>query len=137
MRQLVRRLLGEGAVFHVVRAQVMRVRRWRHGLRDVHPTFYMPAGARVSKDLKAGAYSFVNIGCMVGPKVELGEYVMFGPRVMVVGADHAIDVPGVPAIFAGRPELPVTRIEADAWIGAGAIIMAGVTIGRGAVASRS
>ena len=58
---------------------------------------------------------------------------MFGPRVMIVGADHAIDQPGVPAIFSGRPELPVTRIESDAWIGAGAIIMAGVTIGRGAV----
>ena len=62
MRRLVRGILGQGAFFYFVRAQVMRVRRWRHGLKHVHPTFYMPAGARVQKDLKAGAYSFVNIG---------------------------------------------------------------------------
>ena len=41
--------------------------------------------------------------------------------------------PRVPIIFSGRPELKPTFIEADAWIGCGAILMAGVRIGRRAI----
>jgi acetyltransferase-like isoleucine patch superfamily enzyme len=39
----------------------------------------------------------------------------------------------VPVIFSGRPVPKHTVIEDDAWIGFGAIIMAGVRIGRGAI----
>ena len=58
---------------------------------------------------------------------------MLGPRVSVVGGDHVFDQPGTPIIFSGRPVLKQTTIEADAWIGCGAILMAGVRIGRGAI----
>ena len=108
-------------------------RRWSHRLRDVHPTFYMARSARVSPDLIAHEYSFVNIDCLVGPRVTLGRYVMLAPEVVIVGGDHRIDVPGTPIVFSGRPELARTVIGADAWIGFRAIVMAGVTIGRGAV----
>jgi len=52
---------------------------------------------------------------------------------MIVGADDRIDLPGTPAIFAGRPTLEETVVEADAWLGAACIVMAGVRIGRGSV----
>ncbi|MBN1398753.1 MAG: hypothetical protein JXA06_12045 [Bacteroidetes bacterium] len=58
---------------------------------------------------------------------------MFAPRVAIVGADHRMDRPGVPMIFSGRPPLSDTVIEADVWVGFGAVIMAGVRIGRGSV----
>jgi acetyltransferase-like isoleucine patch superfamily enzyme len=87
----------------------------------------------VSPDLRAGPYSFISYGCLIGPKVTLGPYVMFGPRVAIVGQDHRFDVPGTPTIFAGRPPLKPTMIEADAWVGYGTIIIAGVTIGRGSI----
>ena len=54
---------------------------------------------------------------------------MFGPGVRVVGSEHAYRVTGVPTIFADRPQLPTTVIEADVWIGAGSILMSGVHIG--------
>ena len=111
----------------------MCYRRWRHGLKNVHKTFYVCAGCQVSKDLVAGEYSYIGPGCLIGAKVQLGPYVMIGPRVSIVGGDHVYDKPGTPIIFSGRPTLESTIIEADAWIGCGAILIAGVRVGRGAI----
>ena len=111
----------------------MAWKRWRYGLRHVHPTFYMSGQSQIAKDFQAGPYSFINEGCYIGPKVSIGAYVMFAPRVAVVGGDHRFDMPGTPMFFAGRPDLPATVVEADAWVGYGAILMAGVRIGRGAI----
>lgn len=120
-------------LYDCIRAALMSWRRWRHGLRHVHRTFYMALGSTVSRDLVAGAYSYIGPECRIGPKVELGPYVMFGPRVSVVGGDHRFDQPGTPTIFSGRPALKPTVVEADAWVGFGAVLMAGVRIGRGAI----
>lgn len=116
-----------------VRGFIMFFRRRRYGLRRVHRTFFLCPRCVVSRDLVAGEYSFVNVGCVLGPRVELGAYSMLSPYVSVVGGDHAYDRPGIPMIFAGVAEVPKTVIEADVWVGCGAIIMAGVTIGRGAI----
>ncbi|MCA9304080.1 MAG: acyltransferase [Phycisphaerales bacterium] len=120
-------------IYHFARGTAMAYRRRRYGLRGVHKTFYMLGGSTISKDLVAHEYSFIAQGAVIGPKVEIGPYVMFGPRVMIVGGDHVFDIPGTPTIFSGRPELKETKIHADAWLGAGVIVIAGVTIGRGSI----
>ncbi|MBZ0173613.1 MAG: CatB-related O-acetyltransferase [Phycisphaerales bacterium] len=112
----------------------MRYRRWRKKLRNVHPTFYCSPDVVVAPDLEAGEYSHISRGGIIGPKVKIGRYVMFGPRVIVVGDDHIFDKAGTPTIFAGRPpEVRPTVIGDDAWVGAGCIVMAGVTIGTGSI----
>ena len=131
LRQFVQKHFG--GFYWKLRYARSRYRQWRHGLKHVHPTFYMGAGAKIAKDLVAGPYSFVNIHCEVGPGVTMGKYVMLAPEVWIVGNDHRFDMPGVPIIFSGRPEMRRTVIEDDAWIGNGAMILAGVRIGRGAV----
>ena len=130
LRQLLSRHRG---LYLFGRLALMSFRRWKHGLKDVHPTFYLAKGSEVSPDLIAREYSYIGPGCLIGPKVELGPYVMIGPRVSIVGGDHVYDKPGTPIIFSGRPTLEPTVIEADAWIGCGAILLAGVRIGRGTV----
>jgi acetyltransferase-like isoleucine patch superfamily enzyme len=66
----------------------------------------------------------------------IGNKVMFGPNVTVLGGDHRIDVVGVAMadVDDKRPDddRGVT-IGDDVWIGAGAIVLQGVSIGRGAV----
>ncbi|MCR9076886.1 MAG: hypothetical protein NXI07_12685 [bacterium] len=52
---------------------------------------------------------------------------------MIVGDDHVFDKIATPIIFSGRPDKRNTLIDRDAWIGAGSIVMAGVTVGRGAI----
>jgi len=118
----------------LVKALLMIWRRRRHGLRAVHRTFYLCPGCSLSSDLVAGPYSFVNGGCLLGPKVVLGAYAMLGPRVVIAGDDHVFDQPETPIIFSGRPAtIRQTTIGDDAWVGAHAIILAGVTIGAGAI----
>src|ERR1041385_5691174 len=55
--------------YHFVRRNLMAYRRWRFGLKHVHSTFYMARGCLVTSDLVAHEYSFLNIGCILGPKV--------------------------------------------------------------------
>lgn len=133
MKALRSMLKSQRSVYLAARRVLMAFRRWRHGLRNVHPTFYMAPGSWLHRDLVADEYSYVGPDCMFGPGVQLGAYTMVGPRVSIVGADHRFDRPGVPIIFSGRPALKPTIIETDAWIGCGAILIAGVRIGRGAI----
>jgi acetyltransferase-like isoleucine patch superfamily enzyme len=80
-----------------------------------------------------GNYSFIGPECWLQSNTEIGNYVMLAGRVAIVGGDHRIDVPGLPAINAGRDVNKQVIIEDDVWIGYGAIIMHGVKIGEGAV----
>ncbi|MSR29186.1 MAG: acyltransferase [Phycisphaerales bacterium] len=111
----------------------MAWRRFRFGLRHVDKTFHMGASCYVERDLVAGPYSFINNNCYLQAKVRLGRYALCGPYVSVVGGDHRPNLPGVPLIFSGRPEVRETVFEDDSWVGLGAIIMQGVRIGRGAI----
>lgn len=112
---------------------LQRYRRLWHGLREVHPSLIIEPGCRLWPDLRTGAFCYLGPACELGPKVEIGHYTMLGPGVRVVGKEHLYRVAGTPTIFAGRGELPVTVIEADVWVGAGAILMAGIHVGRGAI----
>lgn len=134
MRAKIKQILRSNRTFYRTFRQLRnRFQKWRYGLKNVHPTTYVSRRSRVSRDLVAREYCFISEGCLVGPKVELGQYVMIAACVAFVGDDHRFDRPGVPIIFAGRPELRPTVLESDVWIGHGAIIMAGVRIGRGAI----
>lgn len=131
LRQFVERNFG--GLYRALRTTRSRYRLWKLGLKHVHPTFYAGAGAKIAKDLVAGPYSFVNIHSEIGARVTMGKYVMVAPEVWIVGNDHRFDVPGMPIIFSGRPELKKTQLEDDVWVGNGAMILAGVRIGRGAI----
>jgi acetyltransferase-like isoleucine patch superfamily enzyme len=71
-------------------------------------------------------------------EVRIGDNVMFGPDVTIRGGNHRIDVVGMPMIAVAKEpgddrfDRGVT-IEDDVWVGTRAVILHGVTIGRGAV----
>lgn len=114
------------------------VKRWyyikRYRLKNVSPNFLATNGLqRVSKDVKAGAYSYIGPQSIIYPKVTIGNYTMIANDVYIIGADHYFQQPGIPMVFAGREYLRETIIGNDVWIGARAIIMVGVKIGNGAI----
>lgn len=127
------RLRKNEEIYKIYRRVIMLCKRNYYGLRLVHPTFFMSGHSKISRDLIAAEHTFVADGCRICPGVSLNRYVMLGPDVTITGSDHRFDLPGIPMIFSGRPPLPRTDIQADVWIGAGAIVMAGVTIGRGSI----
>ena len=103
------------------------------GYRRIDPSASILRGSWVSRDIEMGPYSWINRGCRIGPRVKIGKYVMFAPRVAIVGGDHEYGKPGVPIIFAGRGTVRPTIIGDDVWIGYGVTIMAGVSVGNGAI----
>jgi acetyltransferase-like isoleucine patch superfamily enzyme len=71
-------------------------------------------------------------------KIIIGNHVMFGPEVVIQGGNHRVDVVGrfMDTITEAEKRPEDDRdviIGDDVWIGARAIVLHGVTIGRGAV----
>lgn len=71
-------------------------------------------------------------------RIRIGSNVMFGPEVTIRGGNHRIDRVGVPMIAVCKQpgdedhDRGVTICD-DVWVGTRAIILQGVTVGRGAV----
>lgn len=80
-----------------------------------------------------GKDCFIGYGCHFGSDVKIGDHVMFAPRVALVGGDHEISDRNVKIKNSGRANCKLINIKDNVWIGYGAIIMHGVTIGEGAV----
>jgi len=133
MRALRKWLHSHLRLYLVYRQARARLVKWRYGFRGVHPTSLIVKPAMVSRDLQTGAYCSISHGAWIAPKVRLGNYVLLGPEVAIVGGDHVFDVVGTPITFTGRPKMPETVIEDDAWVGQRALIKAGVRIGRGSI----
>jgi maltose O-acetyltransferase len=94
----------------------------------IQPPFYCDYGTYIA----IGQAVFVNFGCTILDcgRVTIGDGVQIASGVQLLAADHPRD----PAARASGLELgrPVA-IEDDVWIGAGAIVCPGVTVGRGSV----
>lgn len=72
--------------------------------------------------------------CVVQCDIRLGNHVLIANDVAFIGrSDHRFDVVGKTIWNSPRGTAQLTTIEDDVWIGHGAIVLSGVTIGRGSV----
>lgn len=94
----------------------------------IEPPLYVNWGSRIA----LGDHVYANTGLTVidDTFVTIGSHVMLGPRVTISAATHPVD----PELRrqAYQYDLPVT-IEENVWVGAGATILPGVTIGKNSV----
>jgi maltose O-acetyltransferase len=93
----------------------------------VRPPFFCEYGA-----IGIGGGTFVNVGAVmldVAP-IEIGEACQIGPRVQLLTATHPID-PG-PRRAGWESGAPISVAD-NVWLGGGAIVCPGVTIGRDSV----
>lgn len=65
--------------------------------------------------------------------VAIGADVLIGDRVTILDADHHFDNANIPIRLQGDSFFGAVRLRDGCWIGAGAVIMPGVTVGRNAV----
>lgn len=98
-----------------------------------------PYGLYSYKTIFVGNDVFIGYGAVfqaTESRIIIGNKVMFGPNVTIMGGDHNTSVVGkfMYDVKEKRPEddQPVI-IEDDVWVGTGAIILKGVTIGRGSI----
>jgi maltose O-acetyltransferase len=142
--------LKRGFLALVSRAYEPARARWRGVLAALYRPRFAAHGENFWFD-PMGQYSFSTIS--VGEDVSLGEracliasrsriligsHVMFGPEVTIRGGNHRTDVVGrlMKSIRDEEKRPEDDRgvvIEDDVWVGARAVILSGVRIGRGAV----
>lgn len=84
--------------------------------------------------LKIGSRSSVNRGCIInaGGGVEIGRDVLIGPNVIIYSQNHQFEDHLRNINEQGYIYKKVSICD-DVWIGAGSIILPGVSIGKGAV----
>ncbi|HEV2571701.1 MAG TPA: sugar O-acetyltransferase [Beijerinckiaceae bacterium] len=95
---------------------------------DIRPPFHCDYGYNIS--VADGV--FINFNCIILDvvAVTIGEATQIGPSVQILTADHPRDsIPRKQGLEFGRP----VHIGANVWIGGGAIIVPGVTIGDDAI----
>ena len=91
-----------------------------------------PLHANWGKNTHLGRHVYANFNLTLvdDTDIYIGDYVMIGPNVVLATAGHPVD----PALRlqAAQFNLPI-RIGRNVWIGAGAIVLPGVSIGENSV----
>ncbi|MGA9866073.1 MAG: sugar O-acetyltransferase [Acetobacteraceae bacterium] len=94
----------------------------------VRPPFFCDYGSNI----RLGRGAFLNFNCVILDVVEvvIGEGTQIGPAVQIYAADHPRDPTTRRAgLEFGRP----VRIGRDVWIGGGAILLPGISVGDDAI----
>ncbi|MDQ1572648.1 MAG: hypothetical protein QOH44_207, partial [Actinomycetota bacterium] len=93
----------------------------------IYPPFYTDHGL----NLDLGERVFINQGCtfLNYAGIRLGDRVMVGPKVTFITSGHPVDPEERRLFLTGAP----IDVAENVWIGAGATILPGVSIGRDAV----
>ena len=91
------------------------------------PPFFCDYGSNI----ELGERVFFNFNCVVLDvcRVRIGDYTLFGPGVQVLTPMHPLDAALRRKQEYGKP----IDIGADVWVGAGAFILPGVSIGSATV----
>ncbi len=95
----------------------------------IEPPFHSNWGGKYCHFGK-NVYANFNLTCVDDTDIYVGEYTMLGPNVVLASAGHPILPELREKIY--QYNMPV-RIGRNCWLGAGVIVMPGVTIGDGTV----
>lgn len=97
---------------------------------DPSTTVFIPFYTNIGINIKFGKNTFINHACSfldLGG-IEIEDDVMIGPRVNITSENHPVAVADRKTLVPGK-----VVIKKNAWIGAGATILPGVTVGENAV----
>lgn len=87
-------------------------------------TIYHPEHLRLASDIDIGEFTLLR----ASGGLAIGNRVLIASHVVITSRAHPRELPR----FGVAEDRPVV-IEDDVWIGAGAIVLPGVTVGRGAI----
>ena len=89
-----------------------------------------------TQNITAGRSLAINTGAFISARAPLtfGSGVLVGPNVVIITSNHRFDMPDRPISEQGHDLAPIT-IGDDCWIGANAVILAGVNVAEGTIVS--
>jgi maltose O-acetyltransferase len=83
--------------------------------------------------VEIGDNSGIGVDCHVPANIRIGNDVMMGPDVLIIGRNHRFDDVNIPMRLQRFKDAPPVVIEDDVWLGARVIILPGIRIGRGSI----
>lgn len=89
-----------------------------------------------SYNISAGPALAINTGAFISARapIRFGSGVLVGPNVVIVSSKHRFDDPELPICEQGQTLAPISFGD-DCWIGANAVILAGVNVAEGTIVS--
>ena len=122
--------------FYVWNTGRIRTLFWRLFLGSVGRDVVILGSVRIAgmRGIRLGNHINIHRGCALDGTggLTIGNYVMIAQDSCIYSAQHRFDDLAIPMLYQ-KNELASTVIEDDVWIGAKAIILAGVRIGRGSI----
>ncbi len=86
------------------------------------------------RGIEIGNNSGLGLRCRVRGPLIIGDDVMMGPEVVILGGGHCTDRTDIPMRLQGSISNPkTTKLGNDIWIGTRAVILPGVEVGDGAI----
>ncbi|MGA7524234.1 MAG: acyltransferase [Acidobacteriaceae bacterium] len=85
------------------------------------------------RGIRIGHHSGIGINAWIGRGTTIGDHVMMGPDVMIFSRNHRYSRFDVTMDLQGQTEESPVTIGDDVWIGARAVLLPGITIGRGSI----
>jgi len=117
-------------------AASLRAAAWRLAAKKIGHKVYIFSGVRLlfPGNVSIGNCCCINHGTDIGGVggVEIGNYVLIGPNCQILTAHHKYTSWEKPISYQWIDTAPV-KIGDDVWIAANAVILPGVTVGRGAI----
>jgi len=83
--------------------------------------------------IEIGDESGINPYVVIYGKVKIGKWAMIAPNVVIAGGNHIMNELDKAMIKSGKSINKGVVIEDDVWLGASAVVLDGVRIGKGAV----
>lgn len=84
-------------------------------------------------NLSIGCNSSIGRDCQLANDVTIGDDVMMAPEVIIFSVSHETSDTSMPMRLQGNKSPNPVNIDNDVWIGQRAIILPGITIGKGAI----
>jgi acetyltransferase-like isoleucine patch superfamily enzyme len=114
---------------------ILRLIYWRRisGIRHLQLGGFIQVSKK--NTITLNGRSFFGKGCYLGANIQAEGDLLVGPGVFFVGGDHRIPARDENTSYfaSGRGVLKDIVIEKNVWIGANAVIMAGVTLAEGTI----
>jgi len=117
-----------GKIFSLLRGYIVS-----KAIKSAGSNISINKGVVLSQDLELGSNVKINENVRIRKGVIIGSNVEIAPGVTILTSNHKIDRLDIPINAQGVTEVRTVNIEDNTWIGTNAIILPGVTIGKGSV----
>lgn len=96
------------------------------------PSFFPLSSTLSYEHIRLGSNVYIGPGAIIG-RARLGDDVMLGPNVSIRDGYHRTDVVGATIRESGGTDPGLVVVGNDVWIGEGAVLLRGASVGDGAV----